>query len=508
MSTSTRVRERRPGSLMRATAVAFMAALLTTGCHEKDASEILNEAIQLPVGSYTLDDPETDATVEVSQCLDCAGGSFDLHPGVSTTVGVSFSAPSGNVIGAGIRFGDSGPIHVIPLDAAKGQTNGFMPFTFAVPQEVCEQLGSICHAVTCYEYAVTSAGAVSAANINQVAMACNDCGEATCQALLTSCDECAGGVPCSGKGDLEIVDAAGNVLPGATSPLRFVVGEKVQLEARASAGGTLFKVDWSLPKSAVPIASYVETSTDGHVVPLAASDLQKAKLPFHWTAAATGTIDVVGRVNGKNRSVSIPITVVAPEVSAFTFEVKGSVGLPMIGGKQWLRFGTNTTPGIFWSAVLDPLQGVDGLVAYRQVATPDRTRQDQNGALWRKHGANVLDDGIHPGTNLYDTPEPLVPIKPDYHNGDSPGLTLEPAALYYSVTDSFDTYLMFQSSKAGSIWVALGHFHWYWAGSAHLVSGSWELNEAKPPMTSPQPVLSPDLPTWGGNVSSLVWKAL
>jgi hypothetical protein len=48
-------------------------------------------------------------------------------------------------------------------------------------------LSSICHDIRCYEFAQTSGGTFSQANINLLAAACGGCDEPSCQDLLDMC---------------------------------------------------------------------------------------------------------------------------------------------------------------------------------------------------------------------------------------------------------------------------------------------------------------------------------
>jgi hypothetical protein len=56
-----------------------------------------------------------------------------------------------------------------------------------VSQSLCGSLSSICHSIKCYEFAVTSAGTISRANITDLAVACNNCSEPSCKGLLQQC---------------------------------------------------------------------------------------------------------------------------------------------------------------------------------------------------------------------------------------------------------------------------------------------------------------------------------
>jgi hypothetical protein len=150
----------------------------------KSPEQFVFESVVLPSGSYEIPDPETDDTISVP-----AGGgpSQDIQPNVPTKVALAFNAPQGNVVGIGIRFSPTGPVKVVPIPAAQGQSSGTLTSQMQLPQSVCGNLSSICHSIKCYEYAVTSIGKISKANITQVAIACGNCSEPSCQSLLQSC---------------------------------------------------------------------------------------------------------------------------------------------------------------------------------------------------------------------------------------------------------------------------------------------------------------------------------
>lgn len=144
----------------------------------------LNGAIK---GEYELENPEVDPSVEVSG-NNSSGGMGEVTPGGTMNVSISFNAPNANIVGGGIRFGANGPIQVVTVPDAMGQTSGTLNFAIQVPPSVCNNLSQICHDIQCYEFAVTDAGNISAANINDVALACGNCDEPSCQDLLDSCD--------------------------------------------------------------------------------------------------------------------------------------------------------------------------------------------------------------------------------------------------------------------------------------------------------------------------------
>src|SRR5678816_3248502 len=109
-----------PHRVVRVAVLAVMAC----GCHDEDPNAVLNRLIQLTPSAYTIENPEVDDSVTVSSFPSL----FTLSPGTSSGVAFSFDAPNSNVIGAAIRFGDKGPIHVVPFESAHHLPMGEMAF--------------------------------------------------------------------------------------------------------------------------------------------------------------------------------------------------------------------------------------------------------------------------------------------------------------------------------------------------------------------------------------------
>lgn len=151
---------------------------------ETDAA--VDGPFEIPSVQSVLDDPPTDPSVSLGP-IDGSVPPLEVYPGDRITVNIPFTAANQNVVGAGIRFGSVGPIAVVPVPGAQGTASGTMQFDVVIPPDICDDLGQICHDIKCYEFAVTDVGAISAANIADLALACGNCDEPSCQDLLTSC---------------------------------------------------------------------------------------------------------------------------------------------------------------------------------------------------------------------------------------------------------------------------------------------------------------------------------
>ncbi|HEX2879894.1 MAG TPA: hypothetical protein VHO25_10220 [Polyangiaceae bacterium] len=149
------------------------------------AESTLTAGIALPNEGPELDDPAVDESITLTEPAAASDEPVAISPGDVITVEIPFEAPEGNVVAAGIRFGEQGPIRQIEIPEAEGDTSNTLRFQFEVPPDICDDLAQICHDITCYEFAVTDIGEISAANIMQLGLVCGDgCNEPTCQTLL------------------------------------------------------------------------------------------------------------------------------------------------------------------------------------------------------------------------------------------------------------------------------------------------------------------------------------
>ena len=74
---------------------------------------------------------------------------------------------------------------------------------------------------------------------------------------------------------------------------------------------------------------------------------------------------------------------------------------------------------------------------------------------------------------------------------DNPGI--QSRLLYADITDSFQTYLVFNPG-GGGIWVTLGIVDWGWSGYALYSTSGWELTDSS--VTSPTYTDSDVFPIW------------
>lgn len=162
-----------------------------------DAAAFLSSAIFIPNEGAPLASPTIDETITVSPVLTGTNGTPALvNPGDVIMVQLPFEAMHGNVVGAGMRFGDAGPVRTVPVAGAQGQTSGTLAFSVQVPADICGNLSQICHDIRGYEFAITSTGQVSRANVTDIAVLCGTCAEPSCDGLL-DCPDVDEGTPVS-----------------------------------------------------------------------------------------------------------------------------------------------------------------------------------------------------------------------------------------------------------------------------------------------------------------------
>lgn len=156
-----------------------------------DANAYLNENVTLPPGSFRVDPSSVTQTSDIA--ITSTGGTrTQVVGGQTVQVSIPFTAQNQNVTHAGIRFGTTGSIIMVPIAGASGNSSGILDFEFGIPADICNNLNQICHDIRCYEFAVAegSGGSfqVSRENINELASACGGCNEPQCVALLG--DDC------------------------------------------------------------------------------------------------------------------------------------------------------------------------------------------------------------------------------------------------------------------------------------------------------------------------------
>jgi len=177
---------------MKKTLVILFIGILFFGCSKSDksstndpiienieAAEIMNENLQLPSGTVTVNPDDLEKADDVTLQPD-TGEPMQITTGETYTTNIAFNAPNGNVTHAGIRFGDSGLVNMVPLEDLQGVNNGTLNFPFSISQGTCSLVNNLCHPVRRYGYAMTSDGKITSESIMDVVLICGPCDEPSC----------------------------------------------------------------------------------------------------------------------------------------------------------------------------------------------------------------------------------------------------------------------------------------------------------------------------------------
>lgn len=171
----------------------FVSSHILTGCGKDDSSDNQQDNEQsvanrvnsnfTVVGGFSID-PETlneTSNVEVTNTND---GRMPLVVGNQLTTTINFTPAAdtnGEVVDAvGMRFGNTGDIIFKPITPAEAVA-GSATMTFTINPSVCNDIAQICHDMLCYEFAKTSAGNITPANFQDVALLCGACEEPSCR---------------------------------------------------------------------------------------------------------------------------------------------------------------------------------------------------------------------------------------------------------------------------------------------------------------------------------------
>jgi len=157
---------------------------------EGEAAEMhLTSSISLPNEGEPLDNPGTDNSVSLTESNSSEITKVPAGSSKKLAISIPFSAPNGNVVAGGIRFGQNGPIRTVNFPDAAGVGAATLDFDAGIPAGICDDLSDICHDIKCYEFAVTDSGKISQSDVASLALMCGNCDEPSCQSLMDP-EEC------------------------------------------------------------------------------------------------------------------------------------------------------------------------------------------------------------------------------------------------------------------------------------------------------------------------------
>lgn len=264
-----------------------------------------------------------------------------------------------------------------------------------------------------------------------------------------------------------------------------IVGQQIALVMQVLPEDDLASgIQWAVPGTRVQ--NYVANSTTGTVTPL--TNLSDATVTYYWVDGADG------------RQVTLTLTVFGTQVTrTATFNVKrptasittatGNVVVGTGWGDTEMSFGADPSHhGIDFTRSLTIPSGFSGNTEWIQIATPFHRRQ-LNDRSWQRFTGSGLD-------TQYQYPELSTGV-----TADSPAEHLDGSLLQATADDTFEMWLMFQPTGAGSIWVPLRKVTWSWSGATTRSGITWTLNSSNHSLF-PSDVDSTTHPQWTRNTIS------
>lgn len=151
----------------------------------QEVANLLNENLTVTNG-FSVDPNSVSTTTDII-ANSAAVGRMPLKPGIDNVNTITFTPASGTsgnpVTAVGMRFGPTGDIIFREVTAAEAEA-GIASFVFSIDPSVCEDIAQICHDIKCYEFAQTSSGAITQADLQDIAAVCAACDEPSCLDLL------------------------------------------------------------------------------------------------------------------------------------------------------------------------------------------------------------------------------------------------------------------------------------------------------------------------------------
>jgi hypothetical protein len=298
------------------------------------------------------------------------------------------------------------------------------------------------------------------------------------------------------------------------------IGEKISLTAAVS-GGNVTDKQWSLPSDkAIKNYEVICTGSTGQnggircsnptsatKTELSSQDLSQSTLNFFWWKGGNDVlVQLTIIVNGTSYTTQAKFNVLSPSsiITAPpqppTNEIRGVIFVEQTNGIWRLIHGEDfpLPSGIRLKHQTTFPNGVSGQTQWVQTYNLNHRFQNLNGT-WSK----AKREGI-------DVTYPYPPNTPQLPNQmtDSPGQQLSGVSVNnvlqnwkrVEVADSANTWVMFKSSTADSIWVPLAAVNWGWNAVAEKVDKqTWVKDSGSAP--GPTGISPLDFPQWTANVA-------
>jgi hypothetical protein len=323
----------------------------------------------------------------------------------------------------------------------------------------------------------------------------------------------------------------------ANSPNVVSVGQFIQLAGSVNnlgsrmiasqtwtVGGTTVKTYSSLGLQTLNLAASPPVCSAPSATQLQAADLTQPQIAFYWIDGDPGTNTVTNNVTytatlsdgSTTPVVTAGFRPVKPSAISNTVEFNGQTTtlVPPInittgqGSAATLSFGNSggdLTDGITYNMNVSTTIG--GNFALLQLVNYANTYTLASGgqSASTSNGVFVLDNGASSdGYPQYDGKSGIVQVPSpgaSWTLVDDPNVTFA-GATAVTVTQQFQTYLMYQPPYASSIWVTLQMMNWNWNGQSAFTNGAWTAPTAFPTGSTafsqnPTGNNSTTLPTWG-----------
>ena len=237
-----------------------------------------------------------------------------------------------------------------------------------------------------------------------------------------------------------------------------------------------------------------------------------SEVKFFWvsTDGAAGDPDIrtvsisVGNINGISYTITSKYEVYNPSVNNETVSFSSPRINPLF---QWLSLDSATGPGMKWTAdVRPPADFAEGDWNFLQLVTPGRFYSDSTRS-WHVHGTAIqgLDTAFpyaFPTVAYNATVDGIAayssPLPAGTGMSDSPSLSLihirNLGGVQASVSESFETYIMYRPPGGDSRWVPVRRLLWGWSAVAQWNPNTqvWQLMPGGTPDSGIEPLPTPD----------------
>ena len=261
------------------------------------------------------------------------------------------------------------------------------------------------------------------------------------------------------------------------------IGEQIDLICRFEKGNTgavLSNFNWTIPPIIVSnfFVSTDQFQTNGHPIPFPTIALTKSNVVFHWVRGSVGEVKCAATVAGQQVEAKALFDVRNVDAQ-WIGTVTGAIAIDTntvgyaLDPVPWMHFGTglpssgsSQNNGITFQLTNADLGGYPTNLHFAFLGV-----QRGLGEVWiNTGGTNRLEYGEGLDTRF---PSTVFLDRMADSDGDSPGVALHSTDAKVKNSNSFDTFLMWQSLSRPSIPVPIRMLHWNYSAVATNSSGTW-----------------------------------